>query len=128
MKVEVTQDILDYVDLIDRKFREAIERKLSRLSVEWGRWSREMNIELRKRIEQQPEFPQLVLYKYVFIYWVTRSKLLEVFFKYPAKLARMGLKKRLRKELSDIRKTILSGEMEDVSEDLEELLMRSVKI
>lgn len=125
MKIEVTQDVLNYVDLIDQRFQDGVEKALSRFSIEWGRWSREMNVELRKQIERGDT--QSVLYKYVFIYWITKSRLLEVMFASPLKLLKAGLKRRLAKECASIRKTILSGEMEDVSEDLESLLIKSVK-
>lgn len=105
MKVEVTQEIRDLVVLIDKKYVEAKKTGTSRFSVEWGRWSKEMNVEMRKK--------DGILFKYVFIYWTLRSQLLEVFFKSPSKLLRVSKKRRLQKEIADIKEIILSGNAPD---------------
>lgn len=117
---KVTRDIRNSVDLIDGKYREAKKKGISRFSVEWGRWSREMNVELRKK--------DGILFKYIFIYWTLKSQLLEVFFKSPSKLVRLGKKRRLRKEISDIKGIILSGnapEGELTDKDLQRILLES---
>jgi len=101
MKVEITQEIRDLVDPIDKKYTEAKEAKVSRFSVEWGKWSREMNVEMRKK--------DGILFKYVFIYWTLKSQLLELFFKFPSNSLKLGLKKRVWSEIEDIKKIILSG-------------------
>jgi len=122
MKVKVTQEICDLVGLIDKKYIDAKEAKISRFSVEWGRWSREMNVEMRKK--------DGILFKYVFIYWTLRSQLLEVFFKSPSKLVRLGKKRQLRKEIADIKEIILSGnvpEGELTDKELQRILLKSNK-
>lgn len=111
--------VRDYVDLIDKKYRAAKEEGISRFSVEWGRWSREMNVETRKK--------EGVLFKYVFIYWTLKSQLLEVFYKSPSKLLRQGKKRRLQEEISDIKKIILSGKAPDgdlTDKDLQKILLK----
>lgn len=128
MKIEVTQDVRDHVDLIDKQYREAKRDKLSRFSVEWGRWSREMNLELHRKI--QAASPQQILYKYVFIYWTLKSQLLEVWFKFPWRSLKMNLKKRLGKQILDTKKMILSGDVpaaEFTEEDLKRALLESNK-
>lgn len=117
-KVEVTKEIQDLIALIDSKYIDAKADGLSRMSVEWGRWSREMNVELRKKDD--------ILSKYVFIYWTLKSRLLEVFFKSPSKVLKVGLKKRLQKEAKDIKEIILSGNVPDgelTDTDLQRILL-----
>ena len=108
MKVEVTQEIRDLIDLIDKKYQEAKKAGFSRFSVEWGKWSREMNVELRRKMLRKKEG---ILFKYVFIYWTLKSRLLEIFFKSPSKMLKRGCKRRLQKEIDDIKEIILSGNM-----------------
>jgi len=103
MKIEVTQEIRDLIELIDKKYSEAKEAKISRLSVEWGKWSREMNVELRKK--------DGILFKYVTIYWTLKSQMLEMFFKHPSKMVKVRRKKRMQKEIADIKKIILTGDV-----------------
>jgi len=108
MKIEVTQEIRDLIDLIDKKYQEAKKVGLSRFSVEWGKWSREMNVELRRKMLRKKEG---ILFKYVFIYWTLKSRLLEVFFKSPSRMLKRGCKKRFQREADDIKEIILSGNM-----------------
>lgn len=64
------KEIKEYFNLIDRKFEEAKEKKISRFNVEWGKWSRQMNLEIKGKLD----------YTSVFIYWMNRSNLLEALF------------------------------------------------
>ena len=108
-----------YVDLIKRNYATAREAGLSRLSVEWGTWSREMNLQIRKHIEQE-EHPEYVRLKYVFVLWVTVSQLLELYHRYPASFLKRGRKRKLEKEIRDLEKIILSDkEPADFSDDEE---------
>ncbi len=68
---------IEYIELIDEQYKEAKAKKLSRFSVEWGKWSRAMNLETRKRIESGKD-PDEIKLQYVFIYWTLRSRLLEL--------------------------------------------------
>ena len=113
MKIEVTQEIKDYVDLIDTKYRSAKEKKLSRMSIEWGKWSRKMNLQIRQKLKEGGH-PQDVLYRYIFIYWVNRSQLLELHFKHKYK---QGLKKQTAREGKHIKQIILSGDAPDAISD-----------
>ncbi len=103
------QELLDY---IDDKYRDAKKRKVSRFSVEWGMWSRLMNLELRKRIESKKDPEELAL-KYVIIYWTIRSQMLELYYK--SKFFGRPKIKRLAKEAADIKELILTGELSDIS-------------
>jgi hypothetical protein len=61
----------EYRRVIDKRFEEALEKGISRMDVEWGKWSAEMNRKLKIRIQQAGELQ--ILYKYTFIYWVLMS-------------------------------------------------------
>jgi len=78
------------------------------------------NVEMRKK--------DGILFKYVFIYWTLKSQLLEVFFKSPSKILRIGRKRRLQKEIGDIKEIILSGnapEGELADKDLLRILLEN---
>lgn len=94
----------DYIQEIDDHFYSAKRKKLSRLSDEWGVWSRGMNLRLRKIIEEEDSE---VGYKYVFIYWVNRSQLLEAYFK--GKLKNMKKIASLKREAKELLKAVKSG-------------------
>ena len=103
------EELLDY---IDDKYMSAKLRKVSRFSVEWGAWSREMNLGLRKRIESKKDPEELAL-KYIIIYWTIRSQMLELFYK--RKFFGKVKKERLAKEAADIKELILTGDLKDIS-------------
>ncbi len=96
-----------YVELIDNKYYEAKRARISRFSVEWGKWSRDTNLDIRKRIESKKD-PEDVLIKQVIIYWTIRSQLLELFHK--SKVGSLGKKRKLGKEAGFIKKIILTGD------------------
>lgn len=99
-------DLVDYVLLIDSQYSKAKAAGLSRIDVKWGKWSRQMNLELRERIEaHDPEEPKL---KLIVVYWTMRSQLLELH----AKKSVFGAskKKRLAREIKQMRTLILKGD------------------
>jgi len=117
MKFEVTQELKDYIDLIDEKYQEAKQQKLSRLSVEWGTWSREMNLKTKNY--------KNLGFKYLFIYWVMKSQLLELHFKTRFKQSK---KKQLAREAKNYRKIILSGNADIIDDDfLKRKLLKGIK-
>ncbi len=105
---------IEYIDFIDKKYKEAKAKKLSRFSIEWGKWSRAMNLETKKRIESGKD-PDEIKLQYVFIYWTLRSRLLEAH-----KVSRFGSGKAKRRvilnEIDEIREVI-----KDEDKDLERL-------
>ena len=127
MATEIGKEIIDFVGLIDANFEEYKAQRLSRMSVAWGKWSRRMNLVIRSRIEQQ--HPQATLYKYLFMYWINRSQLLEEHYK---SKWRQGKKRRLAKEGRNLRRIILSGDAPDIEMEtdssLAELVLRHSKI
>ena len=48
----IHEDIINYLKLIDQKYLEAKRKGLSRFSIEWGTFSRDMNLEIRAKIEE----------------------------------------------------------------------------
>lgn len=108
--------IKEYIELIDRKYFEAKKNRISRFSVEWGKWSRAMNLELRT-----------LSLRHVFLYWINRSQLLDLYYK--SKIGNLGKKKRLEKEGSWLQKKILSGKLPELTaETMKETLSKSAKL
>jgi hypothetical protein len=66
---------------LDNHFFKCKREKESRYGVLWGKWSREMNVKTRKLIEGGDKHS--VHWKYLFVYWVNRSQLLELYYTHP---------------------------------------------
>jgi hypothetical protein len=97
-------EIIKLVEIIDEKYRE-YKGEVSRFSIEWGTWSRKMNLDVRKKIETNHEYK--TFYQYIYIYWVNRSQLIELNFG-PWAISH-GKKKKIAREGAKIKKYILSG-------------------
>lgn len=116
--------IKGYLDLIDKNYLAAKKNRTSRFSVEWGKWSREMNIKTRELIESKD--PQALELKYIFIYWTIKSQLLELYHK--SKILKLGAKKKLEKEARILKRDIMSGELSDLTEKtMQERLLKGVR-
>lgn len=114
----------EYIELIDQKYLEAKMIRISRFSVEWGKWSREMNLGINELTKSKT--PQVSILKYVFVYWINRSKLLELYHK--SKMGKLGLKKRLEKEGQDLKKSILSGKLPKMTnENMKETILKDIR-
>uniref|UniRef100_A0A6M3LNS3 Terminase n=1 Tax=viral metagenome TaxID=1070528 RepID=A0A6M3LNS3_9ZZZZ len=105
MIFEIPPDVLDYLALIDDKYDEAKKERLSRFSTEWGTWSREMNLATKGK--------DGLAYKYLFVYWVTMSQLLEL---HHISRFKAGKKRRLAKEANKYKEIILDGDGPELSE------------
>lgn len=111
------------IDLINIKFEWAKKARISRMSVEWGKWSREMNVTIRARIDAGND-PFEIRLKYVFIYWTLVSQLLEMH--YSKKLFGQSKKKKLMKEAKAIRE-LAKAESEPVdTEFTNESIVKSI--
>ena len=74
--------IQEYITLIEERFALYCD-KIGRSDIKWGMWSRDMNVEIRKRMEaKDPLTEQLSL---VFNLWTVYSQLLELRFIYKGK-------------------------------------------
>ena len=98
----------DYLTIIDTKFLRGVNEKWTRFGVEWGGWSREMNIEVNTRVRMgtEDEVKALALYSY----WICKSRMLQI-------KAEGGLMKRvfeyprLEQEARDMREIVGSGKV-----------------
>jgi hypothetical protein len=121
--MEIHEDILNYLEIIDQKYLEAKKKRLSRFSIEWGTFSRGMNLEIREKIEKK-EHPQIPLLKSVFQYWLVTSELLELHFK--SKILKQAKKKQLSKQRRAIKDDILGGNA--ISElSIKEMVAKSIR-
>jgi len=116
-----------YLGLIDEFYLDAKLKGLSRFDVKWGRWSYEMNREINLRVKaEDPESPKL---KYVMVYWVLRSQLLELYRKKIKGIMNSLNRKNLEDEAETIKKMIVSGSADGLKplsmEELAALVMRS---
>jgi len=116
---------IGYLDIIDIAYFEARKDRISRFSVEWGKWSTTMNRAIRIRIQDEKD-PENLKLRYVFIYWTIMSQLLELHYRY--KILKNKQKKKLFKEASDIKEIIVAGRgLQPLSEDyLKEQLLAGV--
>lgn len=65
-----------FIDLIDEFYVDAALEGVSRFEPKWGIWSRQMNLEINTRVKlEDPDAFQL---KYVTVYWVLKSQMLEL--------------------------------------------------
>jgi len=69
----------EFIDLIDEKFEDSIGH-IRRTDVQWGIWSREMNLVIRKKMESGEG--DKVKYGLVFGYWIIVSQLLDLIYSY----------------------------------------------
>lgn len=96
----------EFLAYIDEHFNDAKKKGISRMSVEWGKWSREMNLVIRKRLESKSD-PEEMFLKYVFVYWTAISQRLELNFK--GRILNGGKIKKSAKEAEQIKKIIMKG-------------------
>jgi len=106
--MQTEQDIVDYIEQIDAKFLEGKKAKWSRFGVEWGTWSRKMNLEIRAKLEAG-DHPQPLLLKMILPYWLLKSQLLELYHK--SKHYGQAKKMRTAKEAREMKEDILGNRM-----------------
>ena len=68
----------EIINQIDEKLKEGKERGISRYSVEWGKWSHQMNKILKELTENEKDVLEKTKLKFAFAYWVTASQILEL--------------------------------------------------
>ena len=106
-KMETPKSVQEYIELIDSKFQESKRDRISRYDLRWGKWSREMNLEIRKKIETYKDKFEITMLKSILPYWLVTSELLELHFK--SKVSGLSKKKKLSKDRQNIRNDILGG-------------------
>lgn len=98
----------DIIEVIDANYLECKLNKRGRFSVEWGKFSTNMNTTLRLRMNDlEKEDKERDRYLCVFAYWICRSQLLDLYLK--NKILSQGKIKRLKKEIKDYRRFIITG-------------------
>jgi len=116
-----------YLGLIDEFYLDAKLIGLSRFDVKWGRWSYEMNREINMRVKA--EDPESAKLKYVMVYWVLRSQLLELYRK--KGILNSLNRKNIEDEAETIKEMVVSGSSDGLEplsmEDLGALILRSNK-
>ena len=103
-------ETITYLDKIDEAYFKGKISGLSRYSIEWGKFSREMNLEVRKKIETG--HPEKLLLKMIMPYWINRSVQLEIYFEKKHKIRQNRLRF-LSKECERIRKDIGQGKYDE---------------
>jgi len=118
---------LEYLERIERHYEKCKAKKISRFNPDWctstkeeqgeGAWVREMNVEIRRRIKA--EDPESLLLKYVFMFWISRSRLLEMHHtkKFFGKVKRV----RERRYGDRLKQIILSGKPPKIEKTFEEI-------
>ena len=98
----------DFIILIDEKFAE-FAGKINRIDIKWGLWSREMNLEIRRRTEMGDS--DALILGLVFAYWMTMSQLMDLVYKCKG-LRRFLLEKKIKNKASEaqvIREKVYEG-------------------
>lgn len=99
----INTETIAYLDKIDDAYIKGKLHGLSRYSIEWGGFSREMNLEIRGKVESN--HPEKLLLKMIMPYWINRSVMLEIYFERKHKIRKNRLRF-LSKECERIRKDI----------------------
>ncbi|MDY6957907.1 MAG: hypothetical protein SVK08_01985 [Halobacteriota archaeon] len=69
----------DYITRIEEMYDECRSKHLGRLSVEWGSFSRGMNLELQTDMQNAKNTNLRSRFNYVFVFWIEMSKCLDQF-------------------------------------------------
>ncbi len=96
-------DAIEYLNLIDHQYQKAKAAGISRFDVKWGKWSRQMNLELMEKTGN--DGPEATCLKYVVVYWALTSQLLEM--RRGNSFFGQSKRKKKRRELNQLRKFIL---------------------
>ena len=67
---------IDWIKTIDKETNLALQKNLSRFSLEWGMWSSVMNRYIQERVKAND--PDSDKYKFVFAYWISMSQCVEM--------------------------------------------------
>ena len=99
--------MIDYLELIDNQYKEAIALGINRYDQKWSLFSAEMNREIRAKIESN--HPNSLKLKYIFVYWITISQLLQLKFRYRGKPYGHNKVKKKAKEAIELKNVIING-------------------
>ena len=99
--------ILDFLNEIEENYLRAKENRASRMDITWGKWSRGLNLRMRG-LQNDVGEPTKTLLLWLFMYWINRSQLLEIFFQH--RLTHHKHKRKLQAEGDNIKTVIMSGD------------------
>jgi len=114
-----------FIVYIDDQYAEAKKKKVSRLSVDWGTWSRKMNLVLKRKTEipnHDDEMP--TRYKYVFAYWLLKSELLELHYRH--KLTRLRKKKSTVEKCKEVRDIIINDTLPTKIQSMKTMMKQTI--
>ena len=104
------ESIKKYIKEVEKLYASCKEKRLGRLSIEWGKPSARLNRELRKMTRAfDNDDPKRMPYVYAFVYWTKRSELLELHSK--SRIHNRTKKVRLSRECRTLRK-VINGEIQ----------------
>lgn len=97
----------DYLYCIEEEFKLARAANLSRLSIQWGAFSRGMNLAIRLLCEQtDPAHPEQEGLQIIYNIWLCYSSLLEISHKFPQQHRKVQQKRGLIKLIKELKKEI----------------------
>lgn len=122
--METLTNVQNYIELIDSKYLEAKKKRISRYDSKWGLWSRNMNLEIRQKINTIKNKADIAMLKSILPYWLVTSELLELHHK--SRILGSSKKKKLSKQRHDIKDDIIGGKaISEVS--IKELAVRALR-
>lgn len=122
--METLTNVQNYIELIDSKYLEAKKKRISRYDPKWGLWSRNMNLEIRQKINTIKNKADIAMLKSILPYWLVTSELLELHHK--SRILGSSKKEKLSKQRHDIKDDIIGGEaISEVS--IKELAIRALR-
>lgn len=75
--IYTNHSIVEFVELIDAKFEEYVGT-IDRIDIKWGVWSRDMNVEVKRRMDMDTPNNEQVRLGLLFSYWIAISHLLDL--------------------------------------------------
>ena len=107
--MEVAVTLIDYIEAIDKAFKDAKTKRLNRFSDQWDGFSRDINRRFRATIQATDDDDARAVMAGAMVYWFNRSELLDLF-----SVARSRQKTteiaRLERRGKRLKKEILRGE------------------
>ena len=107
MRVPVSQLALDYLHCIKEEYKICRVKRLSRLSVEWGKYSTGMNRATRMLIKEK--HPDSFMLKILYNVWVAYSELLEYHHRYRSNNQKKKEKRGLARAIKQLEKVLQTG-------------------
>ena len=119
------QNVLCYLDEIDKAYLKSRVKGWSRYSAEWTDFSTPMNKEIRQKIKDGAKEEPLL--QMVLPYWFNRSEMLELYFTKKNKFKK-GTLRRLKKECETIREDLRNSRVNEIGQlSMNDTIHRAIK-